>query len=293
MHFHYILLPLLRNVDTMPKLDQTNRLTVTEVSPKGAMVDGLEYGALTLRDAPANLSKGDIITAFVYRDASERITATAAKPLIQVGQCAYLKVVEEGEFGAFLDWGLPKNLLLPYAEQAYPIREGASYVVYAYLDNSDRMAASTLLHHHLDEDHGELKAGDAVDLLIAAKSELGFKAVINNKQLGLIYHDELSQPLRFGMRIKGWVKAIREDGKIDLSINSLDQKTRDQLEMRILKELHHSDGRIEISDKSSPEIIFNVFKVSKKNFKRALGSLYKQRLITIESDHITSVKQTP
>lgn len=275
----------------MPKLDQTNRLTVTDISPKGAIVDGLEYGDLHLRDTPKNVSKGDVVTAFLYKDASDRITATAAIPKISVGECAYLQVVAEGEFGAFLDWGLPKDLLLPFAEQAYPVREGASYVVYAYLDNSDRMVASTFLHHHLDEQHGDLKTGDAVNLLIAGKSDLGFKAVINNQYLGLIYHDELSQPLRFGTKIKGWVKAIREDGKIDLSINTLDKKTRDQLETRILRELHQSGGRIEISDKSSPEVIFNVFKVSKKNFKRALSSLYKQRLIIIEPNFIQSISE--
>jgi predicted RNA-binding protein (virulence factor B family) len=275
----------------MPKLDQTNRLTVKDVSPKGVLLDGLEYGALHLRDAPKNLSKGDVITAFLYRDTSDRVTATAATPKINVGECAYLKVVAEGEFGAFLDWGLPKDLLLPFAEQAYPVREGVEYVVYAYRDNSDRMVATTFLHHHLDEQHGTLKAGDAVDLLIAGKSELGFKAVINNQYLGLIYHDELSQPLRFGLRIKGWVKAIREDGKIDLSINTLDKKSRDQLETRILRELHQSGGRIELSDKSSPEVIFSVFKVSKKNFKRAISRLYKQRLIVIEANYIQSVDE--
>jgi len=164
-----------------------------------------------------------------------------------------------------------------------------AYVVYAYLDNQQRPVATTMLHHHLNEEAGALKVGDMVELLIAAKSDLGFKAVINNKQLGLIYHDELSQPLSFGTRMKGWIKTIRSDGKIDLSINSLDEKTRDQLEARILKQLREADGRIDISDKSSPEVIFKVFKVSKKNFKRALGSLYKQRLITIEPTYIELV----
>ncbi len=274
----------------MPALYQINTLTITEASDTRVMVDGLSYGELPLRDAPKRITKGDKVDVFLYRDAADRLMATAAKPRAQVGQCAYLKVVSEGEFGAFLDWGLPKDLLLPFAEQAYPIREGASYVVYVYQDNSGRLVASTQLHHHLDEEAGLLKKGDMVNLLIAAKSDLGFKAVINNQQLGLIYHDDLSQPLRFGMRMKGWVKAIREDGKIDLSINTLDQKTRDQLEVKILKALNEADGRVELSDKSSPETIFNVFKVSKKNFKRAIGSLYKQRLIIIHPNAIELVK---
>lgn len=275
----------------MSTLDQYNRLTVTSVSPKGVFVDGREFGTLYLREAPEHLKKDDVVNAFIYKDANDQLSATAAKALVKVGECAYLRVVSTNDIGAFLDWGLPKDLLLPFSEQAYPVREGASYVVYVYFDNSGRVVATTLLHHHLDEECDQLAAGDAVDLLIAAKSELGFKAVVNGQYLGLIYHDDLSQPLRFGTKMKGWVKAIRDDGKIDLSINTLDKKTRDQLESRILKELQQAGGRMELSDKSSPEVIFSVFKVSKKNFKRALGSLYKQRLIIIQPAHIELVKE--
>ncbi|EGG94352.1 hypothetical protein IMCC1989_55 [gamma proteobacterium IMCC1989] len=270
----------------MPKLDQVNRLMIASVSPKGVLVDAKELGPVFLREAPKDSKVGDSLNVFLYNDASEQITATAAKPLVALGECAYLKVVSINEIGAFLDWGLPKDLLLPYAEQAYPVREGASYVVYTYLDNSGRMVATTMLHHHLGETSETLKVGDRTELLIAGKSDLGFKAVINGEYLGLIYHDELSQPLRFGSRMKGWIKNIREDGKIDLSINTLDTQTRDQLELRILKELHQAGGRIELSDKSSPEVIFSVFKVSKKNFKRALGKLYKQHDIVIHSNYI-------
>ena len=273
----------------MPKLDQINRLTVSSVSSKGVFLDGRELGSLYLREAPDHLSQGDIVNAFLYHDASGQLSATAAKPMANVGECAYLRVIDTNDAGVFLDWGLPKDLLLPYSEQAYPVREGGSYVVYVYQDSQQRVVATTMLHQHLSEDHGSLRAGDSVDLLIAAKSDLGFKAVINGRQLGLIYHADLSQPLRFGLRIKGWVKAIRDDGKIDLTINTLDKKTRDQLEERILKELTQAGGRMQLSDKSPPETIFRVFKVSKKNFKRALSSLYKQRLITVNPDYIELV----
>jgi predicted RNA-binding protein (virulence factor B family) len=276
--------------DYMPKLDQLNRLTIASVSPKGVLVDAKELGPVFLREAPKDSKVGDMLNVFLYNDASEQITATAAKPLVALGECAYLKVVSINEIGAFLDWGLPKDLLLPYAEQAYPVREGALYVVYTYLDNSGRIVATTMLHHHLEETSDTLAVGDRTELLIAGKSDLGFKAVINGEYLGLIYHDELSQPLRFGSRMKGWIKNIREDGKIDLSINTLDTQTRDQLELRILKELHQAGGRIELSDKSSPEVIFSVFKVSKKNFKRALGKLYKQHDIVIHTNYIELVK---
>lgn len=267
-------------------LDQQHLLTVDKKEATHVFVSTREWGSVYLREAPDDVTVGDKVSAFVYQNATGDICATAATPKVTLGQCAYLRVVAINDVGAFLDWGLPKDLLLPYAEQAYPVREGASYVVYAYRDNSGRTVASTQLHHHLDETHEGFSIGDQVDLLIAGKSDLGFKAVINGKALGLLYHSDLSQPLAFGHRTKGWVKQIRQDGKIDLTINALDQKTRDQLELRILKALQQAGGRIELSDKSTPEVIFSVFKVSKKNFKRALGSLYKQRLIAIHPSHV-------
>lgn len=271
----------------MIKLEQNNSLKVIDHSDKGTFVDAKEYGQVFLRNAPKTLEKGDIVDAFLYRDASDKILATLASSQVNVGECALLKVVSVGKYGAFLDWGMPKDLLLPHAEQAYPVREGGTYVVYVVQDNSDRLIASTMLHKYLEEDGLDLRKGNAVDLMIAAESDLGFKAVINNQQLGLIYHSDLSQPLKFGSRMKGWIKNIREDdGKIDLSIHTLDDKTRDQLEMRILKALQQEGGKLALSDKSSPEEIFTTFKVSKKNFKRALGSLYKQKLIVINPSYI-------
>jgi predicted RNA-binding protein (virulence factor B family) len=270
----------------MIKLEQNNKLKVIEVSDKGTFIEAHEYGHIFLRNASETLKIGDVIEVFLHRDATNKILATLASNQVNINECALLKVVSVGKYGAFLDWGMPKDLLLPHSEQAYPVREGGSYVVYVVQDNSDRLIASTMLHKYLEEDGLDLRKGDAVDLMIAAESDLGFKAAINNQQLGLIYHSDLSQPLKFGSRMKGWIKNIREDGKIDLSINMLDDKARDQLEMRILKMLQQQSGKIEFSDKSSPEAIFAVFKVSKKNFKRALGSLYKQKLIIISPSHV-------
>ncbi|MBX2809728.1 MAG: GntR family transcriptional regulator [Cellvibrionaceae bacterium] len=270
-------------------INQLHSLVITEVSPRGIYVDGREYGKVRLREARQQLQRGDKVTAFIYRDSADRVTATMAKPKITPGRCAYLQVVDKGDRGAFLDWGMPKDLLLPYNEQASPVTQGNAYVVYAYADEKQRMVASTRLHHHLDEHYGNLRVGDRVDLLIASRTELGFKAVINNHQLGLIYHNELSQPLQFGTRMPGRVKAIREDGKIDLNINLLDKHSRDALENCILQHLEDAGGRMALSDKSPPEAIFRIFSVSKKNFKRALGSLYKQRLIKITPEYIERV----
>lgn len=208
-------------------------------------------------------------------------------PLAQIGECAYLEVLEVGPYGAFLDWGLRKNLLLPHSEQAYPVKEGRRYVVFVYMDEqTDRPVCSTKLHHHLPETSLWLKPGQEVELLIAAKSPLGYKAVIDGNCLGLIYEQELSQPLQFGERMRGWVKAIRDDGKIDLSINNLTPAARDELSQRILDKLKERGGRLPLSDKSSAEDIHAVFKVSKSNYKSAIGGLKKQGLIRIDPGYI-------
>lgn len=275
----------------MLALEQTHRLSVVDISAKGVYVDGGEHGPLFLRKAPGSVQVGDKVNAFVYATPDDHNNIVAifvgeTTAHAKIGECAYLKVVAVNEHGAFLDWGLPKDLLLPYSEQAVPVKAGRSYVVYITCDMHNRPMASTLLHRYLDEVHGDLRKGDEVSLLVASKSELGFKAVINNACLGLIFHEDLSQPLNIGTQTKGWVKQIREDGKIDLSINTLDKKTRDQLEAKILSKLEKENGRLMLSDKSSPELIFKIFHVSKRNFKRALGSLYKQRLINIKPDYI-------
>lgn len=273
----------------MPNLYQMNTLTVIEVGKDGVFLEGNEYEDIHLIDAKGNIQEGDEIEVFVYRNTSDNIVATLASAYVKVGECANLEVVSAGDNGAFLDWGLPKDLFIPHKEQAYYVDEGDYCVVCVYLDKKGRPVASSMLYHHLDEYQGDLEEGQQVDLLIADETELGFKAVINHKQLGLIYHSELSQPLQLGSKMKGWVREIRGDGKINLNINALDTETRDELETQILDQLKQENGRIDISDKSPPEEIFQTFKVSKKNFKRALGSLYKQRLIKISPGFIELV----
>lgn len=278
----------------MFSIEKTHELMVSDVTNKEVYVDAKEHGFLFLRKAPNGIQIGDKVNAFLYHEAGDKnkVQAIFLDDKIarsKVGECAFLKVVSESEYGAFLDWAMPKDLLLPYSEQDSPVRQGSSYVVYIRTDDKDRPLASTLLHHYLDEDGSGFRKGDQVDLLIASKTELGFKAVINNAYLGLIFHEDLSQPLPLGARMKGWIKQIRDDGKIDLTINTLDKKTRDQLEQKVLNKLKQEGGRLMLSDKSSPEAIFKVFKVSKRNFKRALGGLYKQKLIMIEENYIELV----
>lgn len=283
-----------------PGLGQLNRLQVTDTGTAGLRLDcgcldpeglggrSFEFVVLPPEEKTRDIVVGDTLDVFLYLDSEDELVATLRAPTISVGECAFLKVLSTGKFGAFLDWGLAKDLLLPHSEQAYPVREGGSYVVYAYLnEESGRVVASTLLHHFLEEEANQwIKKGQQVELLIAAKSELGYKAVINGTHLGLIYHEGLSQPLKFGSKMKGWIQNIREDGRIDLSINTLDKETRDALGSEILEKLKLAGGRLEFSDKSAPEDIFREFGVSKKNFKRAISGLYKQRLISIHPSYI-------
>lgn len=270
----------------MLKLYHTNLLTVTEITEYSVYADGGEHGGLPVRDTPEDIKVGDNVRAFVYLDAEDEIVATMAEAYAQVGECAYLEVVSSVEHGTFLDWGLPKDLFLPRKEQVGSLYSGDFCVVYVHQDDSQRPVASMKLHHHLDEHYDDLEIDQMVDLMIGAETELGFKAIINNEQLGLIYHEELARPLKPGTTMKGWVNKIREDGKINISINKLDNETRDELEEAILTQLKENDGRINLSDKSSPDLIYERFSVSKKNFKRAIGSLYKKRLINISPEFI-------
>lgn len=275
----------------MIKLYHTNTLTITDITEYSVYADGGAYGDLPLRDVPENLQIDDTIEAFVYVDGEDEVVATMAKAYAGLGDCAYLEVVSNSDRGTYLNWGLPKDLLLPLSEQVGSLREGGFCVVYIYQDARHRPIASMKLHKHLDEDCGDLKVNDEVDLMIAGKSDLGFKAIINNEQLGLLYHEELSQPLKIGARMKGWVSKIRDDGKINVNINRLNTEARDDLEETILAQLQDNGGRLNLSDKSSPDLIYQRFQVSKKNFKRALGALYKKRLIHISPEFIELIPE--
>lgn len=266
----------------LPRHEQLNIVNLVKQNDANRKADNS-----TKSSANTQVEIGDELNVFVYLSTNEDIVVTTQTPTAQVGECAYLEVLSVNDHGAFLDWGLPKDLLLPFSEQAYPVREGNSYVVYVYIDErSERVACSTMLHLHLSETSNQFRHRQQVDLLIASKSDLGYKAVVNGEYLGLIFHQELSQPLQFGDRMKGWVKEPRDDGKIDLSIHSLDSHSRNDLADQILAHIKQSGGRAALSDKSSPEEIYRIFKVSKKNFKRALSGLYKQRAIRIEADFI-------
>jgi predicted RNA-binding protein (virulence factor B family) len=273
----------------MVEIGTFNKLQVVKQVEFGVYMDGGELDTILLpkRYVPQGCELGDWIDVFLYFDSDDLLIATTEKPKVQVGDCAMLTVVDINHAGAFMDWGLPKDLLVPYNEQQKPMEVGYSYVVHVFHDqNSDRIAASTKLSHHLDEESVWLKPRQAVNLLIAGRTELGYKAVIDNKYLGLIFRADAYRPLKIGERLPGFVKSIRKDGKIDLLISQATLQGDHDLGEQIIQHLTESGGESQISDKSDPEEIYRLFKVSKKKYKQALGGLFKSKRILIEPGKI-------
>lgn len=230
---------------------------------------------------------GARLTIFLYLDSEDRPIATTIIPAAEVGQCAYLPVVEKSEFGSFLDWGLMKDLLAPFKEQRVPMDVGRSYVVYLYLDITGRIAASSLLSRHLNEQNeGDFTAQQEVELLIASRSDLGYKAVINGSHLGLIHNNEITRPIKIGDKVTGYIGELREDLRINLTLQKVGPEMRDELTEIIVAYLETNGGQSSLTDKSSPEDINAAFHVSKSNYKKAIGKLYKTRRITLEGDMI-------
>ena len=273
----------------MVEIGKTNNLQVVKSLDHGIYLDGEELGEILMpsRYVPDNCEVGDDLNVFIYLDSADLLLATTETPYVMVDECAYLKVVDVNQAGAFLDWGLPKDLLVPYSEQISPLKIGQSYTVLVYLDeNTNRIAATQKLDSHLSEEAQYFKTGQAVDLLIFGKTELGYKTIINNTHIGLIYKNEVFQTLTHGEKLKGFIKTIREDRKIDLCLQLPGKDARDDLNTRILNHLKKNDGESTLTDKSSPEDIYQCFAVSKKNYKKAIGMLYKKKLILIEEDKI-------
>ncbi len=278
----------------MIDIGQTYHLPIVKQVSFGVYVDAQEYGTVLLpkRYVPEGADIGDEVEVFLYLDSEDQIIATTETPLAKVGECALLRVKEVNDTGAFLDWGLSKDLLVPYAEQHKPMQSGRDYVVFLYVDEaSERIVASSKLGRHLEETTRFHKANQAVDLLICGKSDMGYKAVINNTHIGLIFRDDAFKPLKYGERTKGFIKGVREDGKIDVALQLPAGVGRQDLSERIMQHLQEQGGNSNLSDKSSPEEIYRMFQVSKKNYKKALGALYKQKRIVIEDNKISRIKK--
>ncbi len=276
----------------MLQIGKRNRLTLIKKVDFGMFLDGGKYGNILLpkRYVTDEMRIGDQLEVFIYLDSDDCIIATTEQPRVMVGECAYLQVKEVNAVGAFLDWGLLKDLLVPYGEQHKPMEVGRSYVVCVYLDPyTNRITASSRLSRHLEERASGLRVGQAVDLLICGKSDMGYKAVVNHTHLGLLFRDDAFRPLSFGEKVKGFIKHIRPDRKIDVSLQAQGRDSRDDLADKILADLQRNGGVSYLTDKSAPDEIYKRFSVSKGNYKNALSLLYKQRKILIEADKITLV----
>jgi hypothetical protein len=274
----------------MAQIGRINRLTVKRTRDYGAHLDGGELGdiLLPIRDVPEKCQAGDEVEVFVYTDREDHLRATTQKPQATVGQFARLRVVASTSSGAFLHWGLEKDLLVPKSEQQDKMAEGKSYVVFVFLDEkTKRITASTKLDKFLSPQPPNYKEGEEVDLLIYEKTDLGYKAIVNHSHGGMLYKNEVFQQLLYGQQLKGYIKKIREDLKIDLSLHKPGYQGVDDISQAILQKIKDQGGRIAVTDKSPPEDIYSLFRVSKKTFKKAIGALYKKRLIIIDTTGIS------
>jgi len=267
----------------MATLGRRNLLSVIRESSPGLYLDGGELGEILLpgRYIPKNLAQGQKIDVFVYRDSEDRLVATTETPNAMVGEFAYLRVISvHPQAGAFLDWGLAKDLLVPFREQEFPLQPGDWVVVYVGLDpKTNRILASTRLSYHLSRDTPAYRSGQAVNLIIIGKTPLGYTAIVENAHRGLLFKNNLSAALKIGARLKGFVRMVRPNGKIDLSLDAAGYQRVAPLTGLILQALKDNGGRLELDDDSTPALVRQKFGVSKKAFKQALGKLYKLRRI--------------
>lgn len=274
----------------MAQIGKINKLRVVKQVDFGFYLDGGELGEILIpnRYFPENIDLDDFIEVFVYLDSEDRVIATTEKPFAQIGECAHLEVVQMGQFGVFMNWGLSKDLLVPFKEQRIPMQVDKYYTVYLYIDVTGRIAASSKLSTFLKEENEDVfVAGQAVDLLIATRSDIGYKAVINNTHLGIIHTNEILQAIHVGDKLTGYIKGIRPDGRINLTMQPKGEDLRDPLCRAILNYLEAQGGNSNLTDTSPPEEIYKTFNVSKSNYKKALGRLYKEKRILIEKDQLT------
>jgi predicted RNA-binding protein (virulence factor B family) len=266
-----------------------NRLKINRLVDFGAFLDDGDGGEILMpgKYLPPGAAADDMVDAFVYYDSDDRIVATTEKPYVQLGEFAALTCKSTTHFGAFMDWGLLKDLLVPIREQNVPMMRGRKYVVYVYFDKvSERLAGTAKISKFLNNTPLPYEEGDAVDLLIWNKTPLGYNAIIGKEHSGIIYSNEVFQPLTTGDKLTGYIKHIRPDGKTDLSLQKSGMAHVDDMAERILQTLRENDGYIGLTDNSSPEDIYERFGMSKKAWKKAVGTLYKARKIDITPNGI-------
>lgn len=273
----------------MIQIGQYNNLKVAKIVDFGLYLDGGTDGEILLparyiTDLP---EPGDEMNVFIYKDSEDRLIATTEKPFATVGQFAYLQVTAVNRVGAFMQWGLPKDLLVPFREQKVSMKQGGIYLVYIYVDDATkRIVASAKIEKFIGNKFPEYAPGTKVKALVYNHNELGYRCIVDNLYHGLIYQNETFAPVELGVAIDAYVKRVRDDGKIDLTVSPVASVRVERLAARILEKVRENNGRLPVSDHSSAEFIQELFQCSKKDFKKAIGLLYKQRLISIAGDHI-------
>lgn len=297
-------------MDTEIKIGNYNTLKMTRVAERpnphafggketfGIFLDGGNEGEILMpqKYAPEHVRVGSDVHCFVYLDQDERLIATTEKPLAKVRDFAYLKCSWVNEYGAFLDWGLMKDLFCPFREQKRRMEIGESYIIFVYVDKDSYRVAATAkvdrwLHDVREDNGGGLHRGVEVDLLVWQKTELGFKVIINNRYAGLVYKDQIFQYIHTGDRVKGYIMNVREDGKIDVSLQPIGRRQMLDFAETLLDWIKVHGGHCPFNDKSGPDDIKREFQVSKKVFKKAVGDLYKKKLITISDEGLDLVKE--
>lgn len=274
----------------MIEIGRYNTLKVARLTSPGAILeddDGAEV-LLPNKYVPENTKDGDQLKVFVYTDSEDRPVATTLTPKVTRNAFACLEVKDVNAIGAFMDMGLEKDLLVPYSEQKKNMRLGQWHMVYVYLDQiTKRLTASAKTHYYIEKENISLENGEEVDLIVGETTPLGVSVIINNRYQGLIYENEVFQELLKGEKIKGYVKEVRPDGKIDISLRKTGLEQLEDGAAKIMEQLQLHHGKLSLHDKSAPEEIQSLLQMSKKNFKRSLGILYKQKLITIHEEHIS------
>ena len=273
----------------MVEIGKYNTLKIIKDLDFGVYLDGGDGMEILLpaRYVTKNVKPGDEVEVFIYHDNEGRLIATTANPLAQAGEFQFMEVKSVNNTGAFLEWGLMKDLLVPFKEQKMPMREGKWYLVYVHVDHvTGRIVASARIDKYLDNVIPNYSFNQEVDLLVAEDTEIGYKVIINNTHWGLVYHNEVFQRLEKGEHLKGYIKEVRKDEKIDVSLTPLGYQKVEGIAKTILDSLKAQGGYAAVHDKSEPELIYSLFRCSKKAFKQAIGALYKQKIINIEPEGI-------
>lgn len=278
----------------MINLGKYNELEVAKQTDFGIYLrQGTIEVLMPTKWVPQNTRIGDMLNVFVFRDSEDRLIATTVQPYATADTFAFLEVKQVNDTGAFLDWGMDKDLLVPFREQPHRMQPNKSYVVYVYVDETtNRLVASAKLNKFISREPNDIEEGDIVELLVYSETELGFNAIINNRYIGLLYKNEVFETIRIGDKLKGYIKHIREDNKIDLSLQKSGYELVDDVKWRILNLLKQNNGFLPLHDNSSPDEIKSQLQISKKAFKKAVGALYKERLVKLSDKGVELVSSS-